>query len=86
MQINLSPARGHGEPFKIYQSRRKANAMRVAAYLRGRFVWVSCAVETRQKKVKVEGKFENEDYQVVVPVNGTLVGKCPDRKRERRQF
>jgi len=86
MKINLDPARGHSEPFKIYQSRRKANAIRVAAYLRGRFVWTSCAIETKQKRVMSFGELVDEDYHVVVPVNGTLVGKCPDRKHEKRMF
>ena len=39
MQINLNPDRGHAEPFKIYQSRRKANGMRVKRYLNGQWIW-----------------------------------------------
>lgn len=39
MRVNLNPARGHNEPFKIYQSRRKANGIRVKNYLNGQWIW-----------------------------------------------
>jgi len=79
MQINLNPARGPSEPFKIYQSRRRANNIRVKNYLFGRFVWVSCAI--RQVKQK-----DGSTTYFKEPAQGTLFGKCPDRKKERRMF
>ena len=83
MQINLSPARGTNEPYQVYRSRRRANNMRVKQYLLGRYVHRSCHLENRLEIIGA--KPEYDDWRIV-PDQGTLVGKCPTSKNDKRVF